>query len=127
MKKYINGLENALNKEKDQYSQQQDVAEREALQRRLALLRRSGGSASEIADLEKQLDETLKNEYFTNQENTIKDIQEASEKQNEYLERQIKLQEDALEFQKKNGLLWTCVYEIMSDTKRRYLSLYVWQ
>jgi hypothetical protein len=34
----------------------------------LALLRRSGGSASEIANLENQLDDMFKDEYFNNQE-----------------------------------------------------------
>jgi len=44
------------------------------------LLRRSGGSASEIADLEQQLDETLKDEYFRKQEEALKNIQDANER-----------------------------------------------
>jgi len=48
------------------YEQNTAIQDREQLQRSLALKRRSGGSASEIADLEKQLDGMFKDEYFSN-------------------------------------------------------------
>ena len=67
--------------EQERYQQNQQIADRESMQRQLALLRRSGGSASEIASLEKQLDEKLKDEYFDNQQKAIDKIQEANEKQ----------------------------------------------
>ena len=72
---YINGLNNALSAERQMYDDNQKTADREQLQRQLSLLRRSGGSASEIADLEEQLNDMLKDEYFSNQERMIEDIQ----------------------------------------------------
>lgn len=72
---YINGLNDALSAERQMYDDNQKTADREQLQRQLSLLRRSGGSASEIADLEEQLNDMLKDEYFSNQERMIEDIQ----------------------------------------------------
>jgi len=72
---YINGLNEALSAERQMYDDNQKIADREQLQRQLSLLRRSGGSASEIADLEEQLNDMLKDEYFSNQERMIEDIQ----------------------------------------------------
>ena len=72
---YINGLNDALSVERQMYDDNQKTADREQLQRQLSLLRRSGGSASEIANLEEQLNDMLKDEYFSNQERMIEDIQ----------------------------------------------------
>lgn len=119
---YVKGLQDALNMEKELYSENQSIEERESLQRQLSLLRRSGGSASEIASLEEQLDSALKDEYFRNQEDMISNIEEANENQNELLEQQIKLQEDALEYQKENGVIWTKVYEVMARSKDEILA-----
>lgn len=118
---YVKGLQDALNMEKELYSENQSIEERESLQRQLSLLRRSGGSASEIASLEEQLDSALKDEYFRNQEEMISNIEEANENQNELLEQQIKLQEDALEYQKENGVIWTKVYEVMARSENEIL------
>ena len=51
----ISGLNDALTKERDKYQKSEDEAELLRLRRRLALLQRSGGSASEIADLQSQI------------------------------------------------------------------------
>ena len=120
---YIDGLNDALQAERDMYDQQQSVADRESLQRQLALLRRSGGSASEIADLERQLDDMLKQEYFDSQQKTIENIQDANEKQIKQLERQIQLQEEALTYQKENGVLWAKVAEIMDGSPESILAI----
>lgn len=114
--KYIAGLNESISSERDLYDQNQTIEEREKLQRQLSLLRRSGGSASEIANLETQLDSMLKEEYFSNQEKMVEQIQEASDKQIEQLENQIKLQEEALAYQKEHGIIWQKVYEIMSQS-----------
>ena len=53
---YTEGLREALDAERKAYEDEASVADREQLQRDLSLLRRSGGSASEIADLEEQFD-----------------------------------------------------------------------
>ena len=113
---YIDGLNDALNTEKKLYEQQQSISDREQLQRQLSLLRRSGGSASEIYSLEQQLDDMLKDEYFNNQEKMIENIQEANEEQIRKLDEQIKIQQETLDFQKENGVLWTKVYDVMSGS-----------
>lgn len=114
---YINGLNKAIEEERKLYDEQKSVSDREALQRQLSLLRRSGGSAQEIYDLEQQLNDMLKDEYFNKQEKMIENIQDASEEQVRKLEEQIKLQEDALEYQKENGIIWTKVYEVLSGSE----------
>lgn len=110
---YVEGIQEALDKEQDLYSKNESTEDRESLQRQLALLRRSGGSASEIADLESQLNDALKDEYFTAQQEAIDNIQAANERQVELLEQQITIQEEALEYQKEHGILWQRVAEVM--------------
>lgn len=118
---YVDGLNDALKLEQERYQQNQQIADRESMQRQLALLRRSGGSASEIASLEKQLDEKLKDEYFDNQQKAIDKIQEANEKQVQQLELQVQLQKEALDYQKENGIIWTKVYDVMAGQKDEIL------
>ena len=118
---YVEGIREALDAEKSLYEDNKSIEERESLQRQLSLLRRSGGSASEIADLEEQLNDTLKDEYFKNQERMIKNIEDANEEQVKKLEEQITLQKEALEYQKENGVLWTEVYNILAGTKEEIL------
>lgn len=86
------------------------------------MLRRSGGSASEIADLEEQLNDTLKDEYFKNQERMIENIEDANKEQVRKLEEQITLQKESLEYQKENGVLWTEVYKVLAGTKEEILA-----
>jgi hypothetical protein len=85
------------------------------MQRRLAILQRSGGSASEIKSLQDQIDSRLKDAYFQEQQDQIDAIQEASDKQIEKLQTQIDLMTETLEYQKENGLLWNEVYEMMNQ------------
>ena len=118
---YVDGLNDALKLEQERYQQNQQIADRESMQRQLSLLRRSGGSASEIASLEKQLDEKLKDEYFDNQQKAIDKIQEANEKQVQQLELQVQLQKEALDYQKENGIIWTKVYDVMAGQKDEIL------
>ena len=95
---YTEGLREALEAERKTYEDEASVANREQLQRELSLLRRSGGSASEIADLEEQIDNALKDEYFKSQEDMIAGIEEANKNQIELLEKQIKIEEETLEY-----------------------------
>lgn len=118
---YVNGLSDALAKEKNLYSQNQSTADREQLQRQLSLLRRAGGSASQIADLEEQLNDSLKNEYFSHQQDSIDSIKEANQKQIDALNKQIKIQQETLDFQKENGVLWSKVYEILARSDNEIL------
>ena len=110
---YIDGIQKAIDAERKLYEQNEAISDREQLQRRLSLLRMSGGSASEIADLESQLNDTLKNEYFTRQEESLSAVQEASEKQLERLDMQISIMEENLAYEKEMGTLWHKIYEVM--------------
>lgn len=118
---YADGIQEAIDAERQMYEQNQAISDREQLQRQLALLRRSGGSASEIADLEAQLDDMLKDEYFANQEEALETIRDANERQVELMDQQVKIQEEQLEYQKENGIIWMKVYEIMEGTDAEIL------
>ena len=122
---YVNGLNDALNKERNQYSQNQSISDRQQLQRQLSLLRRSGGSASQIASLEEQLNSALKEEYFSHQQETIDSIKEANDKQLDALNKQITLQQETLDFQKENGVLWTKVYEVLSQSDGKIMEFLI--
>lgn len=113
--KYANAINDAISREREQYNQNQSIAERETLQRQLSLLRRSGGSASEIQNLEKTISDKLKDEYFTNQENSLEAIRDANDKQTELMNQQVQIMKDSLEYEKENGVIWTKAYEIMAE------------
>ena len=121
-KAYTDGLKKALDAERDLYEENKSTEERESLQRQLALLRRSGGSAAEIADLEEQLDDALKDEYFKTQEKMIENIEDANERQVKKLEEQITLQKEALEYEKDNGIIWTKVYDVLRGSQESILA-----
>lgn len=122
---YVNGLNDALNKERNQYSQNKSISDRQQLQRQLSLLRRSGGSASQIASLEEQLNSALKEEYFSHQQETIDSIKEANDKQLDALNKQITLQQETLDFQKENGVLWTKVYEVLAQSDGKIMEFLI--
>lgn len=122
---YVNGLSDALNKERNLYSQNESLANRQQLQRQLSLLRRSGGSASQIASLEEQLNSALKDEYFSHQQDTIDSIKDANEKQLDAMNKQITLQQEALDFQKENGVIWTKVYEILAQSDGKIMQFLI--
>lgn len=112
--KYIDGLSKALSKEQELYNQNQNNQELNKLQRQLAILQRSGGSASEIKSLQDQIDSRLQSDYFDAMQKQIDAIQEASDNQIEKLQNQIDIMTESLEYQKENGLLWKEVYEMMN-------------
>ena len=112
---YIKGLTDALNKEQQLYNKNQNDRELSKLQRQLAILQRSGGSASEIKNLQNQIDSKLQSDYFDAMQKQIDTIQEASDNQIEKLQKQIDIATEALEYQKENGLLWQEVYQMMNE------------
>lgn len=112
---YIDGLNTALEKERSMYDKNESDAETSRLQRQLAILQRSGGSASEIKSLQDQIDSRLKEAYFEEQQNQINAIQEASDNQLEKLQTQIDIMTETLEYQKENGLLWAEISEMMQN------------
>ena len=112
--KYIDGLNDSLQKQKDMYDRNEAANDLNKLQRQLAILQRSGGSASQIRSLQQQINDQMQDAYFTAQQDQISAIQEAADKQIERLDYQIDLMTQTLEYQKENGLLWDQVYEIMT-------------
>ena len=114
--KFIDGLTDSLNKEREMYNSQQENTELLQMRRQLAILQRSGGSASQIRSLQEQIRQREQEAYFEEQENQINAIKEASALQLERLDAQISLMQETLEYQKAHGLLWDQVHEIMQGT-----------
>ena len=122
---YTEGLSSALDKEKSLYDNEESQAETQKLQRQLAILQRSGGSASEIKSLQDQLDSRLKDDYFNKMQEQIDAIQDASDKEIERLDKQIEIANTALDYQKENGLLWQEVYNMMDKWNVSKLAAFV--
>ena len=118
----IQGLSDALSKERELYNNSQNDKELTTLQRQLAILQRSGGSAAEISNLQSQIDSKQQDIYFDRQQQEIDALQEASDAQLERLDRQIELEEEALEYEKAHGLLWDQVYQVMAKTPEEITS-----
>ena len=112
---YIDGLSDALAKERNMYDRQSAAEETAKMRRQLAILQRAGGSAAEIKSLQDQIDGRMKDEYFDKMQEQIDAVQEASDKQLEKLQNQIDLLTESLEYQKENGLLWQEVYDMMNS------------
>jgi len=112
--KMIDGLNDQLDKERQMYENNNNASETERLRRQLAILQRSGGSASQIRDLQNQIADRDREAYFEAQQQQIDAIQQASELEIERLDAQLNVMTEALEYQKENGLLWQEVYQVMS-------------
>ena len=83
--KTVNGLTDALNKERQMYEMQDTQAETDRMRRRLAILQSSGGSASEIIDLQEQIRQRDRDMYFDQSQKQIDAIKEASDKEKLYM------------------------------------------
>ena len=114
---YIDGLSKQLENEKQMYDNQASDEELIKLRRQLAILQRSGGSASQIASLQEQISEKERNAYFEAQQQQIDAIKEASDLEIERLDVQLDLMKESLEYAKKNGLLWAEVADVMSRSE----------
>lgn len=114
--KYIEGLSKALDKERSMYEQNSSEDELNRMMRQLGILQRSGGSASQIRDLQNQIQERQKEAYFDEQQRQIDAIQEASDLEIERLDNQIDIMTETLEYQKEMGLLWDDVYQVMNQS-----------
>ena len=110
---YIKGLSDALTKERSMYEKSDNATELNKLRRQLNILQRSGGSASQIADLQSQISQKDREAYFDAQQDSIDAVQDASDLQLEKMQNQIDLMTETLEYQKANGLLWEEVNDIM--------------
>lgn len=111
---FIDGLSDQLNRERQMYKDQQEEQELTRMQRQLAILRRTGGSANQINSLQQQIDARQQEMYFDAQQKQIDAIKEASDKELERLDAQISLMTETLAYQKEHGLLWSEVYRVMS-------------
>ena len=120
--KYIEGLSDALNKERDMYQQNESSEELNRMRRQLAILQRSGGSGSEIRSLQDNIRTKEQDTYFEEQQRQIDAIQEASDLQLERLDAQIDLMTETLEYEKDYGLLWEAVYQKMAVTPEEITS-----
>ena len=114
--KMIDGLGEELDRERDMYQRAQSQDDLNKLRRQLAILQRSGGSSSQIRNLQQQIDAKTQDAYFQAQQDQIDTLQKASDAQLERLDAQIDIMTEALEYQRENGLLWNEVYQIMSKT-----------
>ena len=113
---YIGGLQDALDKEQELYNNSQSEADLNTKRRQLDILRRSGGSAAEIASLEEEINTSERDLYFEYQQQEIDAIQDAADRQLEAMEQQIDLMTEQLEYQKLHGLLWAQVADIMKGS-----------
>lgn len=113
---FIDGLNEQLEREQQMYQDQQSDQELTRMQRQLAILQRSGGSASQIRSLQDQITSKQQDRYFNAQKEQIDAVQQASDKQIERLDNQIELMKETLEYQKENGLFWPEVTEIMQHS-----------
>ena len=82
----IDGLSEQLSNEREMYESQQDENDLFKLQRQLAILQRSGGSASEIASLQEEIASKQQDAYFDAQQAEIDALQEASDNELERLD-----------------------------------------
>ena len=121
-KEFTDGLNKQLDKERQMRDNQANADELATLQRRLNILQRSGGSASEIRDLQQQINDKQYDKYFDMQEQQIQAIQDSSDAQIERLDNQIELMEEALAYEKENGLLWADVDEILKKSSEDIVS-----
>ena len=115
--KFVEGLNQQLDREKKMYENNEQDQELVKLQRQLAILQRSGGSAAQIKNLQDQITAKQQDMYFNAQQEQIEAIQEASDKEIERLDAQLKVMEESLSYQKEHGLLWEEVYAVMNLNK----------
>ena len=124
---YIDGLSEALEKERSIYDRQQSQQDLDKLRRQLGILQRSGGSTSQIRQLQTQIQQKEQDAYFEAQQEQIDAIQEASDKELERLDHQIEIMTESLEYQKEHGLLWAEVSQIMAQQPEEiYEFLTIW-
>lgn len=114
--KFINGLSDSLNRERDMYSDQESDKELTSLRRQLGILQRSGASASQIRSIQEKISQREQDAYFNQQQKQIDAVKQASDLQLERLDSQLSIMAETLEYQKAHGLLWEEVRNIMQGS-----------
>lgn len=122
--RFIDGLNDALEKDKQRSDENKADQELTKLQRQLSILQRSGGSATQIKQLQDQISQKQEDMYFDERQKQIEAIQEASDKEIERLDQQIELLTDTLEYQKENGLLWNEVELLLQQGQEAATAFY---
>lgn len=120
--KYINGLTDALSREKAMYTNNTEASDLALLRRQLSILQRTGGSASQIASVQASIADKEKTAYFDAQQNAIDAVQDASDLELEKLQEQIDLMTEQLEYSKEHGLWWAEVATILQGSKEDIIS-----
>lgn len=114
--KYLDGLSKALEREQNMYQKNESQNDLDKMRRQLAILQRSGGSASQIASLQNDIRSKEQDQYFEDRQSQIDAIQQASDKQIERMDKQIDIMQKTLDYQIENGLLWKDVNDIMQKS-----------
>lgn len=119
--KYVNGLNDQLNKERQMYQTNETDSETTRLRRQLAILQRSGASDAQINSLQQQIAQRDQESYFDQQQKQIDAIKEASDLEIERLDAELDVMKESLEYQKEHGLLWEEVYQIMGRSEEEMI------
>ena len=123
--KFTTGLTDALNKERQLYNNDKDEKDLRKLQGQLALAQRSGADLSTIRNYQQQIQSKQRDMYFDERQQQIDAIKEASDKQIEKLEDQIEIMTETLDYQVKNGLIWSQVYEMLDTQNPDSIAAYI--
>lgn len=117
----IDGLNKALTTERRIYQSNENKNDLTKMERQLAILIRTGGSAAQIKNLQDQINSKQQDLYFESRQQEIDVIKDAAEEQIKRLDQQIALMTETLEYEKNNGLLWEDVYAVMSKSEAEIL------
>ena len=98
---------------RDNTKTEQDINEKEA---RLAYLRRdtSNANALEIKQLEEELSQAREDYADTLVDQKLEELRDQNDKAQEAREKQIELMQAALDWEDKNGRLWSDVYDLIN-------------
>lgn len=118
----IDGLNKALTTERRIYQSNENKNDLTKMERQLAILIRTGGSAAQIKNLQDQINSKQQDLYFESRQQEIDVIKDAAEEQIKRLDQQIALMTETLEYEKNNGLLWEDVYAVMSKSEAEILA-----
>ena len=116
--RYLDGLNAALQREQNMYQKNESQNDLDKMRRQLAILQRSGGSASQIASLQNDIRSKEQDQYFDERQSQIDAIQKASDNQIKKMDQQIEIMQKTLDYQVKYGLLWKDVADIMKKSPK---------
>lgn len=115
--KLLDGIQSAIDKERQDRDNEKTEEELADMQRRLAYLRQdtSGANALEVMELEEQLREGQQDYTDTLIDQKISELQEQNDKAAEQREKQIAIMEAQLQYYQDTGAIWTDVQNLLKD------------